>query len=108
MRLVRRLAILGWQVWLCAQEPGPPLWFEWPGPCPVWSEAEAPSPPEPVLRSEAEGPGPDRPCLPALPEAAPSAPHWHGPARAGGRNLVVEVRRLELTDACGCPRGTFR
>jgi hypothetical protein len=102
MRRVR-LVVLGWQVclwpWLCAQEEGRPLWVEWPA---AWCEAAAP--PEPVLRSEAEGPGPE----PALPEPAPSAPHWQGPARAGGRNLVVEVRRLELTDACGCSRGTFR
>jgi hypothetical protein len=104
-----RLAMIGWQVCLwplmCAQEKGPPLWVDWPA---AWCEAEAPPPPDPVLRSEAEDPGPEGPCRPALPEPALSAPHWNGPPRAGGRNLVVEVRRLELTDACGCPRGTFR
>ena len=67
-------------------------------------------------------PGPRRedcpcPCLAALPGPGPAAPHWHGAAGGGrrpgqplkvGRNLVVEVRRIELNDAFGVPRGTFR
>jgi hypothetical protein len=110
MRHVRWLGRVGRLVclcsWLCAPEPWPPLWAEWAGPCPAWSEPDAP--PEFVLRFGAEAPGPVCHCLAAPPEAAPAAPHWHGPAHAGGANLVVEVPRLELTDAFGCPRGTFR
>jgi len=44
--------------------------------------------------------------------------HWHGGvARSGGgptlaipgaRNLVLEVRRIELDDPFGTPRGTYR
>ena len=50
---------------------------------------------------------------PGGPAAWPAAPHGKGrkpPARSpgAGRNLVVEVRRIELDDASGGPRGTYR
>jgi hypothetical protein len=60
----------------------------------------------------------DFPCQAALPGPGSAAPHWHGPARTSprrqahapvaARNLVVEVRPIELNDAFGSPRGTFR
>jgi len=99
----------GWLVCLCLWPCGPewpPPWPEGAGSCPFWLEPAAP--PEPVPQSGAEAPGPDCSCLAAPPETAPAAPHWHGRTGAGARNLVVEVPRLELTDALGRPRGTFR
>ncbi|MDR3670069.1 MAG: hypothetical protein P4L36_04455 [Holophaga sp.] len=128
MRPVRWLAMVGWQACLvpllCAQDPYPPPcggWVELIRACPdpashgmepgdggrVLEAAQEPALWHPWAFALAGG---DCPCLTALPGAAPAAPHWHGakrPAR-GVRNLVVEVSPIELTDAFGSPRGTFR
>jgi hypothetical protein len=130
MRTVRLLAMTAWQLWfwfLPAQARGLP---------PAGGRPEAASirPMVEGLRIPGHGPRPLRlfkrlpgpqqpecpcPCLAALPGSGPAAPHWHGRAGVGAgkglppplktaRNLVVEVRRIELSDAFGAPRGTFR
>jgi hypothetical protein len=123
--MVGWIACLGPLPW--AQTPVPPACAGWleltracPDPASPWLEPELPLP------EDAPGPclwhpwalalaGGDCPCLSTLPGSPPAAPHWHGAKAAGRRkppaafrNLVVEVRPIELNDGSGSPRGTFR
>jgi hypothetical protein len=125
MRSLRWLVMVGWQVCLgtlSAQVPGlppgrsvtlrPGLERPWLPGTGLWRwlglNRPEPSPPR-------DCPGP---CLATLSTGAAGFIHWHGgAARSGGgptlaipgaRNLVLEVRRIELDDPFGTPRGTYR
>jgi hypothetical protein len=126
--------MVGWQVCLCAslaaQEQGPlPCGggLGWIGLCPdpACLQVEAETAEFPMDRPDDAKPvkgrrwafgafGQDCPCLGAVPGTRPAAPHWHGALRKSAHgqarplNLVVEVLPIELNDASGSPRGTFR